>query len=153
MRIEAIDNQVYYCYTAEEQEQLNLIINSIKSLQKRGEKNGESTDDWKGFLSVFNDGSYYINIIYRSVYSPTTDLWLVLKFTILSNFGGIEVFLIFSLDPPWLIVPPKNKINWVFVVGGGFSTISFLITNNTLILFLYKSNLAIRLASLECTKV
>ena len=45
MRIEAIDNQVYYCYTAEEQEQLNLIINSIKSLQKRGEKNGESTDD------------------------------------------------------------------------------------------------------------
>ena len=38
MRIEAIDNQVYYCYTAEEQEQLNTIINSIKSLQKRGEK-------------------------------------------------------------------------------------------------------------------
>lgn len=92
MRIEAIDNQVYYCYTAEEQEQLNHIINSIKSLQKRGEKNGESADDWKGFLSVFNDGSYYINIIYRSFYSPTTDLWLVLKFTILSNFGGLRFF-------------------------------------------------------------
>ena len=38
MRIESIDNRVYYCYTAEEQEQLNTIINSIKSLQKRGEK-------------------------------------------------------------------------------------------------------------------
>jgi len=38
MRIESIDNQVYYCYTAEEQEQLNTIINSIKSLQKRGDR-------------------------------------------------------------------------------------------------------------------
>ena len=37
MRIESIDNEVYYCYTAEEQEQLNTIINSIKSLQ-RGER-------------------------------------------------------------------------------------------------------------------
>ena len=40
MRIESIDNEVYYCYTAEEQEQLTLIIDSIKSL-KRGEKNEE----------------------------------------------------------------------------------------------------------------
>ena len=38
MRIESIDNEVYYCYTAEEQEQLNTIINSIKSLQKRGDR-------------------------------------------------------------------------------------------------------------------
>jgi len=38
MRIESIDNQVYYCYTAKEQEQLNTIINSIKSLQKRGDR-------------------------------------------------------------------------------------------------------------------
>lgn len=40
MRIESIDNQVYYCYTAEEQEQLSLIINSIKSLKVRGERSG-----------------------------------------------------------------------------------------------------------------
>lgn len=38
MRIETINNQIYYCYTAEEQEQLSLIINSIKSLKVRGEK-------------------------------------------------------------------------------------------------------------------
>ena len=38
MRIESIDNEVYYCYTAEEQEQLTLIIDSIKSLKERGEK-------------------------------------------------------------------------------------------------------------------
>ncbi len=38
MRIESIDNQVYYCYTAEEQEQLNTIINSIKSLQNEVRK-------------------------------------------------------------------------------------------------------------------
>lgn len=44
MRIEAIDNQVYYCYTAEEQEQLNTIINRIKSLQRgdRSESNEEN---------------------------------------------------------------------------------------------------------------
>ena len=45
MRIESIDNRVYYCYTAEEQEQLNTIINSIKSLQKRGDKNEEGGKD------------------------------------------------------------------------------------------------------------
>lgn len=38
MRIESIDNEVYYCYTAEEQEQLTLIIDSIKSLKKRGDR-------------------------------------------------------------------------------------------------------------------
>lgn len=38
MRIEAIDNEVYYCYTAEEQEQLTLIIDSIKSLKERGDR-------------------------------------------------------------------------------------------------------------------
>lgn len=38
MRIESIDNEVYYCYTAEEQEQLKFIIDSIKSLKERGER-------------------------------------------------------------------------------------------------------------------
>ena len=38
MRIESIDNEVYYCYTAEEQEQLTLIIDSIKSLKERGDR-------------------------------------------------------------------------------------------------------------------
>lgn len=44
MRIESIDNEVYYCYTAEEQEQLTLIIDSIKSLKERGDRS-ESNEE------------------------------------------------------------------------------------------------------------
>lgn len=45
MRIESIDNEVYYCYTAEEQEQLTLIIDSIKSLKERGDKSEGRNED------------------------------------------------------------------------------------------------------------